>query len=327
MALPTRPLGSSGMEITTVGLGTWAFGRYDWGSQNDDDSIAAIRFAVDSGVNWIDTAAIYGLGHAEEVVATALRAIPATERPYVFTKVGITWDLEREATRHVMDPVIVRREVEASLRRLQVEAIDLYQVHWPPRDDDTPLDRYWQVMADLKSEGKVRAIGLSNHDVAQLDLAEKISHVDAVQPPLSAINRRAAPEIAWAEARGIGVIIYSPLQSGLLSGSFSADRAKALPAGDWRRGHSDFTTGLHANLELVEALRLVAERCGVPAAALAVAWTLAWPGVTGAIVGARRPGQITDWLQAAALRLSATDIGDIADAIIRTGVGAGPAQA
>jgi aryl-alcohol dehydrogenase-like predicted oxidoreductase len=326
VALQTRPLGSSGLDITTVGLGTWAFGRYGWGHQDDDESVEAIRFAVANGVNWIDTAAIYGLGHSEEVIATALHGMPAAERPYVFTKVGITWDPECQATRHVMDPTIVRREVEASLRRLRVESIDLYQVHWPPRDDDTPLEIYWQAMAELKSEGKVRSIGLSNHSVARLDLADKISHVDAVQPPLSAINRRAAPEIAWADAHGTGVIIYSPLQSGLLTGSFSADRVAALPAADWRRTHPDFTTGLHANLALVDALRPVAERRGVPMAALAVAWTLAWPGVTGAIVGARRPGQVPDWLQAAALRLTVGDLGDIANAIVRTGAGAGPAQ-
>jgi aryl-alcohol dehydrogenase-like predicted oxidoreductase len=254
------------MDITTVGLGTWAFGRYDWGQQDDRESIAAIRSAVGSGINWVDTAAIYGLGHSEEIVAKALAGIPASERPYVFTKVGITWDSAGQATRHVMDPAIVRRGADASLHRLRVDSIDLYQVHWPPRDDDTPLEEYWLVMAELRASGKVRAIGLSNHSAAQLENAEKIAHVDAVQPPFSAIDRRAAAEIAWADAHATGVIVHSPMQSGLLTGAFSADRVAALPTDDWRRTHPNFTTGLDANLALVDALVPIAERRSVPVA-------------------------------------------------------------
>jgi len=326
LALPTRPLGSSGVDITTVGLGTWAFGKYGWGHQDDKESIAVIRQAVETGINWVDTAAIYGLGHAEEVVADALEGIPESERPYVFTKVGITWDPEGETTRHVMDPATVRREIDASLRRLRTDSIDLYQVHWPPRDADTPLEQYWEVMAELKAEGKVRAIGLSNHGVTHLELAEKIAHVDALQPPFSAIARGAAAEIAWADAHETGVIVYSPLQSGLLTGAFSAGRVAALPDGDWRRSHADFTTGLDANLALAGALVPIAERHGVSVAAIAVAWVLAWPGVTGAIVGARQPRQLGGWLPAAALRLTDADLDEIAGAIGSAGAGAGPAR-
>jgi aryl-alcohol dehydrogenase-like predicted oxidoreductase len=331
LSLPTRPLGTSGMEITTVGFGAWAIGgggwRYGWGAQNDEESITSIRHAIESGINWIDTAAIYGLGHSEEIVAGALDGVPAPDRPYVFTKVGILPDPADPMgpTRRVMNTASVRREVDASLRRLRVERIDLYQVHRPP-EDGTPLEAYWEVMAGLKAEGKVRAIGLSNHDAAQLEQAEKIAHVDSLQPPFSAINRSAASEIARAAAHGTGVIVYSPMQSGLLTGAFSRERVAGLPADDWRRGHPDFTTGLDANLALADALARVGERHGVPAAAIAAAWTLAWPGVTGAIVGARRPGQVDDWLPAASVRLADGDLDEIAAAIERTGAGSGPVR-
>jgi aryl-alcohol dehydrogenase-like predicted oxidoreductase len=331
--LPTGPLGNTGMDITTVGFGAWAIGgggwQFGWGEQDDEESIAAIRHAVESGINWVDTAAVYGLGHSEEVVATALEGIGEADHPYVFTKVGVSWDpADRSApTRRLMNPAIVRREVDASLRRLRVERIDLYQVHWPPRDDRTPLEEYWQVMGELKAAGKVRAIGLSNHDAAQVEQAEKIAHVDSLQPQFSAINRAAAAEIARAHAQATGVIVYSPMQSGLLTGAFSRERVAGLPADDWRRTHQDFTTGLDANLALADALVPVAERHGVSAAAVAVAWTLAWPGVSGAIVGARRPSQVDGWLPAAALRLTDTDLDEIADAITRTGAGEGPVRA
>ncbi|GLW62367.1 aldo/keto reductase [Actinomadura rubrobrunea] len=346
MSLPTRPLGETGMEITTVGFGAWAVGgagwRFGWGAQDDDASVAAIRHAVEQGVNWIDTAAVYGLGHSEEIVARALSGLPEADRPYVFTKCGLVWDDDRPeaAPRRDMAPASVRREVEASLRRLNVERIDLYQVHWPaepsdPADGDgsprtggdgTPLEEYWQVMADLKAEGKVRAIGLSNHEVARLERAEKVAHVDAIQPPFSAIHRAAAAEIGWAADHGTGVIVYSPMQSGLLTGAFSTERAASLPADDWRSRHPDFTTGLEANLALADALRPVADRHGVTQAAVAVAWTLAWRGVTGAIVGARRPDQVDGWLPAASLELTSADLDEIAEAIRRTGAGEGPAR-
>ena len=331
MSLPTRPLGTSGMEITTVGFGAWAIGgggwRFGWGKQNDDESVAGIRHAIESGINWVDTAAIYGLGHSEEIVARALDGIPAADRPYVFTKVGVLPDPgdPMAPTRRVMNPASVRREVEASLRRLRVERIDLYQVHWPPQDG-TPIEEYWQVMADLKAEGKVAAIGLSNHGAAHLEQAEKIAHVDSLQPPFSAISRTAAPDIGAAAARGTGVIVYSPMQSGLLTGAFSRERVERMPPDDWRRTHPNFTTGLDANLALAKALVPIAERHGVAPAAVAVAWAIAWPGVTGAIVGARRPGQVDGWLPAASLRLTAGDLEEIARAIERTGAGDGPAR-
>ncbi|RAY12580.1 aldo/keto reductase [Actinomadura craniellae] len=330
MTLPTQPLGTTKMDITRVGFGAWAIGgagwTFGWGTQDDTESIAAIRYALEHGVNWIDTAAVYGLGHSEEVVARALQGVPEADRPYVFTKCGMVWDpADRSAEpRRIGAPESIRREVEDSLRRLGVERIDLYQMHWPP-DDGTPLEDYWGTMLGLKTEGKIRAAGLSNHDVSRLETAEKIGHVDSLQPPFSAIHRSAAAEIEWCAAHGTGVIVYSPMQSGLLTGAFSRERAAALPPDDWRSGHPDFTTGLDANLALAAALPPVAERHGVPVSAVAVAWTLAWTGVTGAIVGARRPDQIDGWLPAAALRLTRADLDEIAAAIERTGAGEGPA--
>jgi aryl-alcohol dehydrogenase-like predicted oxidoreductase len=331
--LPTAPLGTTGMRITRVGFGAWAIGgggwTFAWGPQDDADSIAAIRHAVARGINWIDTAAVYGLGHSEEVVARALRDIPAQDRPYVFTKAGLVWDGQDRAAppRRVGDPLSIRREVEASLRRLDVERIDLYQMHWPA-EDGTPLEDYWGTLTQLKDEGKVRAAGLSNHNAAQLDAAERIGHVDTLQPPFSAIRRDvAAAELPWCDAHHTGVIVYSPMQSGLLTGAFSVARAARLGADDWRSRSADFTgLGLRRNLALADALRPIAARHSTTVAAVAVAWTLAWPGVTGAIVGARSPAQVDGWIGAASLELTDTDMDDIAAAIGRTGAGAGPAR-
>ncbi|WP_067490072.1 aldo/keto reductase [Actinomadura hibisca] len=327
MTLPKVRFGTTGMEITRVGFGAWAVGgswRHGWGGQKDDDSVAAIRHAVERGVNWVDTAAVYGLGHSEEVVAAALDGIPPDERPYVFTKGGEMWD-EQGRPAKIARPDTLRREVEDSLRRLRVERIDLYQVHQTP-DAGNPVEEYWQTMADLKQEGKVRAIGLSNHSLERLEAAEKVAHVDSFQPPLSAINRTQAAEIAWCERNGTGVIVYSPMQSGLLSGAFTAERAAALPEGDWRRSAPDFTTRLPANLALAEALRPVAERHQVEPGAVAIAWALAWPGVTGAIVGARRAAQVDGWLPAGRLELTTADLDEITAAITASGAGEGPAR-
>lgn len=243
--------------------------------------------------------------------------------------------------RKVMRPDGVRRELEASLRRLGLDEICLYQVHWPgdgrlltgvgvgdeqPSDLATPLEEYWALMADLKAEGKVRAIGLSNHDVAQLEIAESIAHIDVLQPPFSALHRSAAPEIAWCAAHGTGVIVYSPMASGLLTGAFDHARAHALPADDWRHAHPDFTDHLDANLEVVATLREIADRRDVPVSTVAVAWTLAWPGITAAIVGARHPDQISAWASAGSFQLGEGDLDTVAQALTRTGAGTGPTR-
>jgi aryl-alcohol dehydrogenase-like predicted oxidoreductase len=317
------------MDITRVGFGAWAVGGGDWafawGPQDDDEAIAAIRHAVEAGVNWIDTAAVYGLGHSEEVVARALTGIPAADRPYVFTKCGLVWDEgdRSVAPQRVGAPASIRREVEASLRRLQVEQIDLYQMHWPA-EDGTPLTDYWQTLLDLKAEGKVRAVGLSNHDAAQLDTAESLGHVDSLQPPFSAIHRETADLLPWTTAHDTGVIVYSPMMSGLLTGAFSRERVAALPSDDWRRSSSDFTTDLEANLAVADAIAEVARRHGITQPAAAVAWTLAFRGVTAAIVGARSPRQVDGWLAAASARLTGDDLDTIATAIETNRAGEGP---
>jgi aryl-alcohol dehydrogenase-like predicted oxidoreductase len=327
---PVRRLGQTDMLITRVGFGSWAVGgdwAVGWGSQDDRDSIAAIRHAVARGVNWIDTAAIYGVGHSEEVVAAALAEIPPGERPYVFTKCGLIPDPtgRTAAPRQVGAPASIRDEIEGSLRRLKVERIDLYQMHWPPKDG-TPIEAYWQTLLDLKREGKVGAVGLSNHNVDQLAAAEAIGHVDTLQPPFSAIKREvAAAELPWCEAHRTGVIVYSPMQAGLLSGSFSLERAASLPANDWRSRNAEFTgEALRRNLEVAVAMRGVAAGHHTTSAAVAVAWTLAWPGVTAAIVGARAPAQVDGWIEAATLSLTASDMVVIQSAIERSGAGRGP---
>lgn len=326
-------LGRTDMSITRVGLGAWAMGGSGWayslGPQDDAESIATIRHAVAAGINWIDTAAVYGLGHSEEVIAAALRDIPRSERPYVFTKAGLVWgDGNRDAEpRKVGDPRSIRRELEACLRRLDTDCIDLYQMHWPP-EDGTPLEAYWQTLLDLQTEGKARAVGLSNHDVAQLEAAEQLGHVDSLQPVFNAIHRDAAADVLpWCAGHDTGVIVYSPMASGLLSGSFTAERAAALDGADrWRTVHPDFAGAAVArNLALADALRSVATRRGTSVAAVAVAWTLAFP-ITGAIVGARTPAQVDGWIPAASQPLDTADLAEIADAIGRGGAGSGPAR-
>jgi aryl-alcohol dehydrogenase-like predicted oxidoreductase len=318
------------MAITRAGFGAWAIGgggwAFAWGDQDDADSVAAIRHAVESGINWVDTAAVYGLGHSEEVVARALRDLPEADRPYVFTKGGLVWDEtdRSRAPRRVGSPASLRREVGASLRRLGVERIDLYQMHWPA-EDGTPLEEYWQAFADLRSEGKIRAAGLSNHNPAQLEVAERIGHVDSLQPRFSLIHRAAAADvIPWCAGHETGVIAYSPMASGLLTGAFTAERAASLDAGDWRSRSADFTgQGLTRNLALAEGLRPVADRHGVSVGAVAVAWTLAFPGVR-AIVGARSPAQVDGWLPAASLSLDDKDLAEVAAAVSGSGAGSGP---
>lgn len=330
--LPVRPFGRTDMRITRVGFGSWAVGgdwAFGWGAQDDRASVAAIRHAVERGINWIDTAAIYGLGHSEEVVAAALDGIPPSRRPYVFTKCGLVGDPAdpRQPPRRIGHPDSIRREVEASLRRLKLERIDLYQMHWPA-GDGTPLEAYWQALLDLKRAGKIGAVGLSNHDVAQLEAAEILGHVDTLQPPFSAIKRAVgAAELPWCAAHGTGVIVYSPMQAGLLTGRFTLARAKSLPAEDWRSNSAEFQgEALQRNLKVAAAMGVVAERHRTSTAAVAVAWTLAWPGVTGAIVGARSAEQVDGWLDAATLELTSTDMAEIAAAIERSGAGEGPSR-
>ncbi|CAN1721334.1 Aldo/keto reductase [Hyphomicrobium sp. 1Nfss2.1] len=329
--LPKRRLGRTDMAITPVGLGAWAIGGGDWavgwGDQDDSKSIAAIRHAVERGINWIDTAAIYGLGHSEEVVRAALKDIPASERPLIFTKCGLRWAENNHMAppQNVGKPESIRAECEASLKRLGVERVDLYQMHWPAKDG-TPIADYWGALLDLKRQGKVRAVGLSNHNVAQLEAAEKIGHVDTLQPPFSAIRREfAANELPWCVAHDTGVIVYSPMQSGLLTGAFTEERAKKLPANDWRSRNAEFTGDkVKANLALAATMKAVGERHGSDAASAAIAWTLAWPGVSGAIVGARSPEQVDGWIDAARLDLTEADLKEIAATIEKTGAGSGP---
>jgi aryl-alcohol dehydrogenase-like predicted oxidoreductase len=331
--LTTRRLGSTDMEITTVGFGAWAVGgggwAFGWGPQDDEQSIAAIRYAVEGGINWIDTAAVYGLGHSEEVVRRALEDIPAAERPYVFTKCGQVWNENdrMEEPRQVLRPESIRRECEASLRRLGIERIDLYQFHWPD-EAGTAVEDSWAEMTRLVEAGKVRAAGVSNFDVPLLERCEARRHVDSLQPPFSLIRRQAAErEIPWCAARGTGVIVYSPMQSGLLTDGFSEERAKALPEDDWRRRSSDFKPPkIGRNLALRDALRPVAEGHGTTVAEVAIAWTLAWTGVTGAIVGARTPAQVDGWIHAGSIELSGEDLEEIAKILEKTGAGSGPTR-
>jgi aryl-alcohol dehydrogenase-like predicted oxidoreductase len=330
-SLPTRQLGSSDLHITRVGFGAWAIGgggwSFGWGPQDDDDSTAAIRYALELGINWIDTAAVYGLGHSEEVVGRVLRDVAAEDRPYVFTKCGLVWD-ERNRTaqpKRSLRPASIRKECEASLRRLGVERIDLYQFHWPD-ESGTFVEDSWHAMLRLVEEGKVRAAGVSNFDVSLLERCESIRHVDSLQPPFSLIRRGAAErEIPWCANHRTGVICYSPMQSGILTDSFSQARVSRMAADDWRLRSADFQSpNLERNLALRDALNPVADRHGSTVAAVAVAWVLAWRGVTGAIVGARSADQLEGWIDAARLVLTTADLEDIAKAIAQTSAGHGP---
>lgn len=320
-SLPRRPLGRDGPPITLVGLGTWAIGGAGWaggwGHQDDRDSVLTIRQAVASGIDWIDTAAAYGLGHSEEVVARALRDIPRASRPLVFTKCGRRWDpADRTAPLHTdLRPASIREECEASLRRLGADTIDLYQVHHPGDTTGTPLEESWGEMARLREEGKVRLIGASNFDLDQLGRCEAIAHIDSLQPPLSLVNQAALRElIPWCAEHGTGVIVYSPMRGGLLTERMTVERAAALPDDDIRSRNPDFhPPRLERNLAIRDSLVPVAARHGVSVGAIAVAWVLAQPGVTAAIVGGRQPEQVEDWLPAAGLRLSPQDLAAIDD--------------
>jgi aryl-alcohol dehydrogenase-like predicted oxidoreductase len=323
--LATASLGRSGPLVTRLGFGTWAIGgpwRFGWGPVDDEESIGAIERALQEGVNWIDTAAVYGLGHAEEIVGRALRSRPTGDDVLVFTKCG-RHTLPDGTPYGDLRPQSIRAECEASLRRLGLERIDLYQIHWPDRDSGTPLEESWATMAELVDEGKLRWLGVSNFTVEELERCEAIRHVDSLQPPLSMIHRAGLRTvIPWAAAHGTGVIVYSPLASGLLSGTFDRDRLAQLPADDMRRGRPEFAEPeLSRNLALVARLGAIGEELGCSVAELAIAWALAQDGVTAAIVGARRASQLDGWIGAAELTLSPTTLSAIDAAIAETGAG------
>ncbi len=333
MNLPKRNLGSSSFEITTVGLGTWAIGggdwAFSWGPQDDAQSLKTMHHAIELGINWFDTAAVYGLGHSEEVVGKFLHELSPSERPLVFTKCGVVWDDANRMVpgKRILAPESIRRECEASLRRLGVERIDLYQFHWPD-EAGTPIEGSWATMSELISEGKVRVGGVCNFNVALLERCEPIHDVASLQPPFSLIRREVtAKEIPWCAQHETGVICYSPMQSGLLTESFSAERVAKMSKDDWRRRGEEFQQPkLGKNLSLRDALRPIAQRHHTSVSEVAVAWTIEWPGVTGAIVGARSPEQIDGWIRAATLQLTSADLDEIAAALERTGAGAGPTR-
>jgi len=320
MPLPLRPLGTTGLQITTVGFGAWAAGgggwAFGWGPQDDADTITAMRRALEQGVNWIDTAAVYGLGHSERVVGQLLRELPESERPLVFTKGGLVWDETKPMANaeRVLRPASIRRECEASLRRLGVERIDLYQFHWPDQTG-TPVEDSWDEMGRLINEGKVRFGGVSNFDVALLERCEVRRHVASLQPPFSLIRRQAGEElIPWCRKHGVGVLCYSPMQAGLLTDGFSLERASTLHPDDWRRRSEDFQPPrLQRNLALRDRLRPIAARHGTTTAAVAIAWVLATPGVSGAIVGARSPEQVDGWIYGGELVLAKDEIEGLKD--------------
>ena len=306
--LATKQLGNSDLHITPIGFGAWAIGggdwQFSWGHQEDDDSVAAIRRALELGVNWIDTAAIYGLGHSEEVVAKALQGI--SQKPYIFTKCSMRWDNERQIYRS-LKAASIQEEVENSLTRLKVETIDLYQIHWPDPADE--IEEGWETMARLQKQGKLRWLGVSNFNVEQMKRAQAIAPITSLQPPYSLLNRKVEAEILpFCEQNNIGVINYSPMSSGMLTGKMTAERIQNMPQDDWRRKSPNFNEPkLSRNLKLVELLREIGDAHQVEPGVVAVAWTLRNPAVTAAIVGARNARQIEGTIKAADFRLSAEE--------------------
>ena len=320
--METRKLGNSDLHITRVGYGAWAIGgpgwQFAWGSQDDNESIAAIHRALELGVNWIDTAAVYGLGHSEEVVGRALKNWRGS-RPYVFTKCGLRGDANGEVQK-VLKADSIRGEVEDSLRRLSIDVIDLYQIHWPPDPDSPELEEGWSTLADLKREGKVRWIGVSNFNVQQLRRAQTIAPVTSLQPRYSLVHREIEDEILpHCLSEGIGVIVYSPMASGLLTGAMTRERAARLPRDDWRRRHPDFTEPqLSRNLALVDRLQEIARRHNRSAGEVAIAWTLRNHAVAGAIVGARNAQQAEGVMRAGELRLTDEEVTEIENFVAET---------
>src|SRR5579862_6729869 len=313
--MQTRQLGNSDLHITPVGFGAWALGgsgwQFSWGGQDDADSITAIHRALELGVNWIDTAAVYGLGHSEEVVGRAVKGWSGS-KPYIFTKCGLRWDSSR-AARKVLKRDSILEEADNSLHRLQVDVIDLYQIHWPPEPDSSDLEEAWSTLAELKRQGKVRWIGVSNFDLKQMRRAKAIAPITSLQPPYSLINRTVEEDILpYCLREGIGVIVYSPMASGLLTGAMTHERAAKLPKDDWRSSDPEFREPrLSRNLELVDRLREIAQRHNRLPGEVAVAWTLRNPAVTGAIVGARNARQANGVMRAGELRLSDKEVNEI----------------
>ena len=311
--METTELGHTGMQITRLGFGAWAIGggdwEFGWGPQEDQQSIAAIERALEHGVNWIDTAAAYGFGHSEEVVGRALAGLPG-ERPYVFTKCSLLDDGSGKVV-HSLERDSVLREAEASAKRLGVDAIDLYQIHWP--DPDPDIEEGWGALAELKEQGLVRHIGVSNFDVAQMERIKGIAPVETLQPPYSLVNRDVESEILpYTGREGVGVIVYSPMASGLLSGKMTRERIESMPDNDWRGRDADFQEpALSRNLALVERLAKVAERHETTPGAVAIAWTLRNPAVDAAIVGFRRPDQVDPLVGAASLTLTDDEVAEI----------------
>ena len=311
-SLSLRTLGNSDLELTPIGLGTWAIGGGDWsnawGPQDDADSIAAIHRAVDLGVNWIDTAAVYGLGHSEEMVGRAIKSL--SRKPYIFTKCSLPWHADRSVYNSLKASSIAE-EVEASLKRLQVDTIDLYQIHWPKPDDE--VEEGWETLARLQEEGKVRWIGVSNFSVNQMKRALKIAPITSLQPPYSMLRRAIEKEILpFTQANGIGVINYSPMLSGMLTGKMTAERAANLAPDDWRRNNKEFNEPrLSQNLRLVELLREIGSSHGVTPGVVAVAWVLHNPAITGAIVGGRSAMQVEETAAALTFRLTEEEFAKI----------------
>ena len=307
-----KRLGNSDLELTPIGVGAWAIGgggwKFGWGPQDDDESIAAIRAALDRGINWIDTAAIYGLGHSEEVVARALEGL--THRPYVFTKCEPVWNDKGEISNSLKADSI-RRECEASLRRLKVDVIDLYQIHWPQPDED--IEEAWTTLAELRQQGKLRWIGVSNFNTAQMERIRKIAPITSLQPPYSAVSPEVEVEILpYCGEHNIGVIVYSPMKSGLLTGKMTKERVAALPADDFRRNALAFQEpNLTRNLELAQLMKEIGARHGRSAGEVAIAWTLRNSAVTAAIVGMRSAGQVDGVIGAMEFRLSDSEAAEI----------------